>query len=185
MKIGNGDLVTTCDYQLDNRDFVHIELYTDDAEEIIAALDTEFGVCNYNARWTMHNLERVADAAAAIRREQEAQAAAITAEVLATKRAAVAGTADIYDYAGKQKARIFGHEFEWDSITSTYCAYKGEKAKARATELGIIEFRNCLSRHMQRNSKGGMWSWHVVTEAWELPCSNSHHKFLIVGEHLS
>ena len=185
MKIGNGDLVTTCDYQLDNRDFVHVELYTDDAEEIIAALDAEFGVCNYNARWTMHNLERVADAAAAIRREQEAQAAAIAAEVLATKRAAVAGTADIYDYAGKQKARIFGHEFEWDSITGTYCAYKGEKAQSIATQLGILEFRNCLSRHIQRNSKGGMWSWHVTTEAWELPCGNSHHKFLIVGEHLS
>lgn len=57
MKIGNGNLVTTCDYQLDNRDFVVVELYTDDAEEIISALDAEFGASNYNARWTMHLLE--------------------------------------------------------------------------------------------------------------------------------
>ena len=185
MKIGNGNLVATRDYQLDNRDFVQIQLHTDNAEEIITALDAEFGVCNYNARWTMHNLETVADAAAAIIFEQEAQAAANEAAVLATKKAAVAAVAELYDYAGKPKARMLGHEFEWDSITSAYCAYKGEKAQAIATELGIIEFRNCLSRHMQRNSKGGMWSWHVVTEAWELPCINSHHKFLIVGEHLS
>ena len=185
MKIGNGNLVTTSDYQLDNRDFVQIHLYTDIAEEIIAALDAEFGTCNYNARWTNSNLERVADAAAAIKFEQEAQAAANEAALLATKKAAVAGVVELYDYAGKQKARMLGHEFEWDSITSTYCAYKGNEAQSIATQLGILEFRNCLSRHIQRNSKGGMWSWHVTTEAWELPCSNSHHKFLIVGEHLS
>ena len=183
MKIGNGDLVATCDYQLDSRDFVQIHLHTDDAEEIIAALDAEFGTCNYNARWTNSNLERVADAAAAIIFEQEAQAAAIAAEVLAAKKAAVAGVVELYDYAGKKKARMLGHEFVWDSVTGTYCAYKGEEAQAIATQLGILEFRNCLSSHIQRNSKGGMWSWPIVMEAWELPCSNSYHKFLIVGEH--
>ena len=34
-----------------------MQLRTDDAEEIISALDAEFGASNYNARWTMHLLE--------------------------------------------------------------------------------------------------------------------------------
>ena len=184
MKIGNGELVTACDYQLDNGEWVSVQLHTDNAEEIIAALDAKFGACNYNARWTNSNLERVADAAAALVFEEEARAAAKSAAELAAKKAAVAGTAELFTYAGKEKARLLGLVFEWDPITNTYCSYEGHSAKKIAEDLKITEFRNSLSRHIQRNSKGGMWSWHVTTEGWEVPCSNSHHKFILLGEHL-
>lgn len=185
MKIGNGNLVATCNYQLYNGEFVAVHLHTDNSEEIIAALDAEFGTCNYNARWTNSNLERVADAANAIIFEQKAQAASEAAAALAAKRAAVAGTADIYDYAGKRKAKMFGYEFEWDYITDAYHAYLGADAPKAVAELNIGEFSSPISRHIQRNSKGGMWSWHIVIEAWEVPCCNSSHTFKIVGEKIS
>lgn len=57
MKIGNGNIIITHDYQLSRTEFVSVQLRTDDAEEIISALDAEFGASNYNARWTMHLLE--------------------------------------------------------------------------------------------------------------------------------
>lgn len=185
MKIGNGSLLTIGQYQSYSGEYVSISLHTDNAEEIIAALDTEFGTSNYNARWTNSNLGRVADAAAAIKSEQDAQIAAAKAAVLAAKRAAVAGTADIYDYAGKKKARMFGIEFEWDMINDSYHAHLGSDAKKTVSELNISDFYSPIGRHIQRNSKGGMWSWHIVIEAWEVPCSNSCHKFKIIGEKTS
>jgi hypothetical protein len=59
MKIGNkyGNIIITHDYQSSRTEFVSVQLRTDDAEEIISALDAEFGASNYNARWTMHLLE--------------------------------------------------------------------------------------------------------------------------------
>ena len=57
MKIGNGNIIITHDYQSSRTEFVSVQLCTDDAEEIISALDAEFGASNYNARWTMHLLE--------------------------------------------------------------------------------------------------------------------------------
>ena len=57
MKIGNGNIIITHDYQSSRTEFVSVQLRTDDAEEIITALDAEFGASNYNARWTMHLLE--------------------------------------------------------------------------------------------------------------------------------
>ena len=47
MKIGNGNIIITHDYQSSRTEFVSVQLCTDDAEEIISALDAEFGAVSY------------------------------------------------------------------------------------------------------------------------------------------
>ena len=57
--IGHGSPIATYDYQVSREEIVSVQLCTEDADEIISALDVMFGECNYNTRWTIDKIEKL------------------------------------------------------------------------------------------------------------------------------